>query len=312
MTSARSEFVGESLFEIIEHIRARLCAGERVVTIRVLDPDLGRGLFPGERVEHVGRWYVHRPFRVWVDLAERIGMRLLTPHSAGGGLIELRFEVLQPSRGWQTGSFEHRERYGVESGFGRISKLEDPGLILDVDDALRQISLEPDARILDLGVNTGDELTLLTTLRPELRGRASFVGIDHSPSAIAEARRRFPAENYRFIEADINHLDRLDIGTFDLIVSIATLQSPGVDDRELLRHLVQRRLTAKGALLLGIPNCCYVDGEQVHGARMKNFSEPELSLVIKDIAFFKRYLQQHKRQVRVTGRNYLIVTAVPC
>ena len=44
---------------------------------------------------------------------------------------------------------------------------------------------------------------------------------------------------------------------------------------------------------------------------MKNFSQPELSLVIKEIAFYRRYLQQHRFQVFVTGKSYLLVTAVP-
>lgn len=44
---------------------------------------------------------------------------------------------------------------------------------------------------------------------------------------------------------------------------------------------------------------------------MKNFREPELGLVVKDLAFDRKYLQQHARQVFVTGQHYLLVTAVP-
>ena len=55
-----------------------------------------------------------------------------------------------------------------------------------------------------------------------------------------------------------------------------------------------------------------IGGELSHGARMKNFRQPELGLVIKDIAFYRKYLQQHARQVFVTGNHYLLITAVPC
>ena len=30
---------------------------------------------------------------------------------------------------------------------------------------------------------------------------------------------------------------------------------------------------------------------------MKNFREPELGLLVKDVAFYRKYLQQHDRQV---------------
>ncbi len=313
----------ESLLELVFAIQARLAAGESTIRLRVVDPDLGRGRHPGERIEHEGREHVHRPFRVWVELAERLGLRLLTPRPAGAGWIELCFERLDPSASWHldpqvddasegTNEPARRvEKYGQASGYARISKLEDPNFILDFADALDRIPLPEAPRILDLGVNTGDELALLGALRPALRERACFVGVDHSPSALAVARARFPGPNHRFIEADLDTLPSLDLGAFDLIVSIATLQSPGIDDRALLRHLVKARLHASGSLILGIPNCRYVDGELLHGARMRNYSQADLSLVIKDAAFFKRYLQQHKRRVFVTGKDYLLVTAIP-
>lgn len=305
--------IEESLLEIVFAIEARLAAGESTIELRVLDPDLGRGRYPGERIEHAGRVCVHRPFRVWVDLAERMSLRLLTPRAVGDGWIALRFEALDRSASWhlaESTATDTTEKYGSTSGYARISKLEDPNLILDVADALDRIALPPAPRILAIGVNSGEELALLGGLRPGLGERASFVGIDHSRSALELARQRFPAANYCFIEADVNALAELDIGAFDLIVAMATLQSPAIDDRALLRHLVQARLTPSGALMLGIPNCRYVDGEVLHGARMRNYSQPDLSLVIKDVAFYKRYLQQHHRRVFVTGKGYVLVTAI--
>ena len=35
-----------------------------------------------------------------------------------------------------------------------------------------------------------------------------------------------------------------------------------------------------------------------------------VSLLVKDVAFYRKYLQQHDRQVFVTGQHYLLVTAV--
>lgn len=161
--------------------------------------------------------------------------------------------------------------------------------------------LGPVERVLDLGCHTSDELLLIERYVPG----AAITAVDRDASALAVARSRFPAID--FIEADVMNRE---VGQFDLVVAIGLLQRGEIDDRELLRRIMQRHLTPTGAVILGIPNCRYVDGEIEYGARMRNFSQPELGLVIKDIAFYRRYLQQHDRQVFVTGKHYLFVTAV--
>ena len=103
-------------------------------------------------------------------------------------------------------------------------------------------------------------------------------------------------------------LPTLALGRFDLVLAIGVLQSPGVDDRALVRHVVQDRLTATGAVILGVPNCRYRDGVLVPGARIRNLRQPELGLVVKDLAFYRKYLQQHDREVWITGHHYLFVT----
>jgi hypothetical protein len=73
---------------------------------------------------------------------------------------------------------------------------------------------------------------------------------------------------------------------------------------------VQHQLGPTGALILALPNCRYRDGELVYGARMKNFSQPELSLLVSEVAFYRRYLNQHRRKVFVTGSHELLITAI--
>lgn len=298
-------FRDEPLLDIIAVIERELAAGARSLMILAPDPDLGRGRYAGELIEHRGRRHVHRPLRVWVDLADRLGLRLLTPRAVAGddGLIELGFERLEP-RGRGPGNGDVRERYGPGSDYARISKLEDPGFAIDLAEALDRAALGPRPRVLDLGVNTGDELVAICRACP----MAQLVGIDHSAEAIAVARGRFAG--FEFIAADLAALPSLGLGAFDLVISLNTLQSPGVDDREVLRRIVQHHLAPDGAVILGLPNSRYVDGELSYGARMKNFRQPELGLLIKDVAFYRKYLQQHGRQVFVTGKHYLLVTGV--
>ncbi|MCA9704962.1 MAG: class I SAM-dependent methyltransferase, partial [Myxococcales bacterium] len=202
------------------------------------------------------------------------------------------------------------EKYGLHSSYQRIAKPEDPGFVLDLHDALERTSLPAAPRVLDLGVNTGDVLALLPALHPALAA-ATFVGVDHCASALARARARFDAPRHRFIEADLAELPRLGLPPFDLVLCIGTLQSPGVDDRAVLRSVVQHALRPEGAVILGVPNCSYLDGEVLHGAKLKNFTQPELSLLVKSVAFYRRYLQQHRKKVFVTGKHYVLVTAVP-
>lgn len=278
----------------------------------MLDPDLGAGRYAGEPVELDGVTYVHRPYRVWVDLAERLGLRLRTPRALAPPLVRLELERLaEPPRAFGERDDDVTERYGATSEFARIHKLEDPGFVLDLAEAIERVGLPPDARILDLGVNTGDELALILARFPAL-ARAHFVGIDHSASAIAVARQRFVGHDVTLHVADITQLAPLALGRFDLILSIGTLQSAGIDDRALLRTLVQSHLAPQGALILGFPNCRYRDGEVEFGTRMKNFRQPELGLLVKDVAFYRKYLQQHRRQVFVTGKHYVLVTAIAC
>jgi SAM-dependent methyltransferase len=280
-------FRGEMLIEIVRWI-------ERAddIAFAVLDPDRAPGHYAGEVVDG----FVHRPWRVWIDLAERMGLRMRTPRAGEPPLVELRFDRLGPR--WEPAG-EGRERYGIGSGFERIHKLEDPGFVIDLEEALGRVALQPGARVLDLGCNTGDVLACMPA-------GVSLVGVDHSESALAVARERLP--HAELVHADVAQLPAL--GRFDLVVAIGLLQSGALDDRALVRHVVQELLAARGAVIFGWPNCRYVDGEVEFGARVKNFREPELGLVIKDIAFYRKYLGQHRRQVFVTGKNYLLVTGV--
>lgn len=311
MTDPARAFTDEPLLEIVGFITAALERGASSVGVRVLDPDHGRGRYAGERVEIDGRAHRHRPLRVWVELADRLHLRLSTPRATGGVYIELRFEPLDERARWDAererdGDFT--EKYGSDSGYARISKLDDPSLLLDMADALERVRLPDAPRILDLGVNRGDELALLLALRPEWATQARFVGVDHSSSALAVARARFSGENFQFIDADLNEIAAVELGRFDLVLSLGTLHSPGVDDRSVLRAIVRSWLGPNGGVILGVPNCRFLDGEQLFGARTKNFRQPELGLLIKTVAHWKKYLQQHRRKVYVTGKHHVLVT----
>ncbi|MCA9698120.1 MAG: tetratricopeptide repeat protein, partial [Myxococcales bacterium] len=189
-----------------------------------------------------------------------------------------------------------------------------PHLALLAKLANRRGDYEEAATLASRGLAVLDEPDFFTVRLRHILGEARIgqgrvaEGVASHRAALALARERFPADNFRFLEADINALDRLELGTFDLVLSIGTLHSPGIDDRAVLRQLFKHHLEPRAGLIFGFPNCTYRDGELRYGAKMKNFRQPELSLLIKQVGFYKKYLQQHRRKVFVTGKHYLLVT----
>ncbi|HET9452544.1 MAG TPA: SAM-dependent methyltransferase, partial [Aggregicoccus sp.] len=173
-------FHAEPLVLIVRHLREALAQGASQVQLEVTDPDLGRGLYPGERTGP-GAALVHRPLRAWCDLAEGLGCRLLTPRPVEGGThVRLTLEPLGPEAGFHAGRKQaphdapretlhdapRHERYVAGSDFARTRKLEDPGFLLPWLEALGRLPLPPGARVLDLGVNRGDELAAFGWLTP--------------------------------------------------------------------------------------------------------------------------------------------------
>ena len=133
------------------------------------------------------------------------------------------------------------------------------------------------------------------------------VGVDYSESIIKYAQKRFPFA--QMLLADINTLEKKKLGRFGLIISIGTLQSSNINFNERFMSIYQNLLEKDGAIILGFPNCRWIDGEMVYGAVAPNYNFAEMSLVLKDIHFCKKYLQQKGYRVVITGKDYLFLSA---
>ena len=280
------------------HLR-RLSPGD-VLYFEALDPDLHPTHFPGESVLVNHQLCRHRDYVTWLDLAESLRCAMRTPVVLGDGFVRLGFRKLNLQDSWHRSAMAsgHPEKYGSQSVFARIDKFEQPSFLAAFTQAIRFVDLPKAPRVLSLGVNQGRELAMV----PGCLG----VGVDHSVTALASARERYP--QFEFIEGDLNRLASLHLGRFDLVISINTLQSPGVDGRRLFRQIVTEHLTPSGGVLIGIPNGRSIDHTMIYGAKVKNHSHPELSVMLKDTAFYRRYLHQHQFQVTVTGKHTVLVT----
>jgi SAM-dependent methyltransferase len=298
-------FRHEPLIEVIRFLEVALTS-QPTITFRVVNPRLANGLYSGEFLEVAGQRYCYRPLRVYLELAERLGCHCYIL-SVDDVYLVLHFEKRDERNAWHLhgkgnyGEGNYGEgKYSATSDYQRVQKLEEASFLFDYLEALERTKVRSGLRVLDLGVNTGEELLAFDLLGVS---EVKVMGIDQEDSALALARQRFP--HYTFIQADLNDLGTLELGRFDLILSISTLQSPGVADRELLRQLVQGYLNPGASLILAFSNSRYADGELLFGSRLKNFRQAELSLLVKDLAFYKKYLQQHGFQVFITGKYYL-------
>ncbi len=301
----------ESMLEISSFLKGSLDEGKDTVEFSVLNPDRLKNAYAGKRVEVRGCDFIYRGYKAWSDLAELLYCRMLTPIVKDEDLVRLRFEKLDVKDSFHL-SKEHlkEEKYGVDSPFFEINKNEEPAFLLPFYHALNNVKIQKRKHVLDLGVNSGDEFDLIKGILSEDEfQKIELLGIDHSASAVAFAQERFPEKNVTFIEHDINRLDELSLQKSDLIISIGTFQSPGIDFKPFFMSLVQNYLTEDGAFILGFPNCRWMGGEMIYGAKVPNYSYSEMGMLYSDVIYCKKYLQQKKFRVTLTGKDYVFLTA---
>lgn len=280
---------------------ANLATGD-TLSFTALDPDLHPGAFAGEIVEHVNEPYRHRDHSTWMELAEALGCSYQTPRMLEGGKVQLRFRKL-PHTSWHDSCRPSgdSEKYGVDTEYTRIDRFEQPAFLSSWRRALRFLQLAPSARVLSLGCNRGRELA-------HVPHTATAVGIDHSASCIDAAQEAFP--DHTFLCRDIGELAHLSLGSpFDLVIAINTLHATGIDTAGVLRHLVAERLTPDGRLLIGLPNSRHRFTTLTYGTQAKNRRGPELTPLMKDAMFIRRYLNQHRFDVRIMGKHNVLVAA---
>ncbi|MDO9265679.1 MAG: class I SAM-dependent methyltransferase [Sulfurimonas sp.] len=250
-------------------------------------------------------------YKAFADLAQLYFMKLLTPIKKDETTTILRFQKLRLESSFHKDDDKSSEKYGAGSDFFAIEKTKQFSFLYHYQKALEFVDVKGKKRVLNLGVNRGDEFRVIEKmLTHEEFSAKEFVGIDYSASAIEYAKREFSQyKNIEFICHDINRLEELNLERFDLIISIGTLQSSNIEFNATFMSIYQNQLASGGAMILGFPNCRWIEREMVYGAKAPNYSFSELSLVLKDIHFCKKYLQQKKYRVVVTGKDYLFLSA---
>ena len=296
-------FKNEPLSEIIDYLTLhQRCTN---IEFALLNPDLAKQNYCGDTIKVAHSEYRYHSYKSLLDIAQFFHRRFATP-IVQQHLIIVRLTKLNSQRSFHNTDLL-TDKYGKDSEFAKIDKNSYAGFYLYYLQALKAVKIAQRKDILNLGINSGGELYAIKKLLQDAFKDIAVTGIDISASALELAKQRY-ATLQTFCE-DINNLNELPLARFDLIISIGTLQSPSIDFDAVLRYLVKELLVPKGAIILGFPNCRWIDGEMVYGAKAPHYNYSELSLVFKDIAFAKRYLQQQGFRVTITGKDYLFITA---
>ena len=296
------------IMKILSHTIEKQADGS-TIEFQVVNPDINTSLYSGNVLFINNQEYIYRGYKNWIDLAHLLSCKMLTPKELSDTLVLIRFKKLQHSESFHIKQSLEEEKYGVDSIFSQIHKNEESSFLFHFTQSLKNVKVDKRLRILNLGINSGDEFEVIQNYSQNFEN-LELIGIDYCPSAIKEAQKRFRSfSNITLYQHDINHLNELDLGEFDLIISIGTLQSSNLDFNPLLMSIVQNQLKKDGSMILGFPNCRWIDGEMIYGAKVKNYPFSEMGLLYKDVIFSKKYLQQKKYRVTITGKDYIFLTA---
>ncbi|MBT8349144.1 MAG: class I SAM-dependent methyltransferase [Sulfurovum sp.] len=302
----------QSMQELIRWFTTQTCELEagKSIGFKALDPDLCDD-YAGEILEIEGVHYIYRGYKSWTDLAELLMCKMMTPEKSTYPLVKFAFKKLEKQNSFHIEQQSAKEeKYGVDSHFSQIHKMEEPAFLYYYTQALQNVKIAHRESVLNLGINTGDEFSVIKkSLDSNTYENMKLVGIDHSQTAIAYAKSCFPEQNVTFHAHDINDLESLNLGKFDLLVSIGTLQSPTINFKPFFMSLVQNYLEKDASIILGFPNSRWIGGEMIYGAKAPNYVMSEMSLLFNDVIFCKKYLQQHKYRVTLTGKQYIFLTA---
>ncbi len=307
ISKQKSSFkIYSSLKEKIEKLKEEKIA-KQIFSFKTISPELFDNKYDGEETILANEKFYYRSHEFFFELANVFQLKLLNP-----SIIDNKFIIvnLLYNRNYQENdnAWNKTDRYGYDDLFFKINKLENPSFLADYLKALSYKPLAKNASILNLGIGKGDEFAIFENLyHKNILATLKFTGIDLSESIINYLKERFPANNYQFFSQDALEFTLQNKEKYDLIISINLFQSPAIDSKTLFRNLIQNSLKEDGVIIIGLPNSRYYNNFLRYGARVKNYQDAELSLLLKDISFFKKYLQQHKFRVRVFGKYYLLL-----
>lgn len=124
----------------------------------------------------------------------------------------------------------------------------------------------PAGRVLDCACGVGYGSAILRE-----RGAGEVIAIDNCPQTLAEARRRYGRPGIEFVQADAFALQPAELGAFDLIVCLETLEH--VAEPQRLLDVFGHLLASTGRLLVSVPNDLHLGGDNPYHLWRGTFAE---------------------------------------
>ncbi len=306
----RLDFTNTSMSFIIETLQ-ELLETQDIISFTTINPDIASAQNNTQTIIYNNRHYIYRSYKAWTSLAEILFCTMKTPKILDNNCVEIILVKLDTQNSFHTKTVEkEKEKYGVDSSFFEIDKMQEPSFIHYYKEALKNVKVEDRKNILNLGINGGDEFQVIKDILDIKKyDTLNLLGIDYSQTAIEHAQSRFSENNVSLLAHDINDIDSLNLEPHDLIITIGTLQSASHNFKTYFMHLIQNYLKKDGAIILGFPNCRWIENEMIYGAKAPNYPYSEQSILYNDVMFCKKYLQQKKFRVTLTGKEYLFLTA---
>lgn len=241
------------------------------------------------------------------QFADELEAEIVLPKLEVENVWQIKLTVLEKEK---QNHEDIEERYGLNSEYAFIDKSLEPSFVIPLIYALQYIGLKRDDHVLELGCHQGQMLKFIRqSVSEDVYPSLKYTGIDYSKSVIEEAEKKYNSKHFRFICDDLNAMNSQMVAKCQALISIGTLQCTSLDGPAVFRKFFQECLQKQGKILLAFPNSRYVEGKLVYGAKSKNYTRPDLSLLIKDIMYYKKYLQQHRYRVWISGKNYLFLAA---
>ena len=299
----------QPLTRIVDELRAFFIGPSERVLLRFPNPKSPAPLFEGELYRLQGEAVRFRSLQSMIDLAQLLKVSFTLDRIDGAwceASLRVRSKVVKSWHESSAASGE-TEKYGAETTYAKLNKLEDPNHFRDLERVYQRLVNREPEHVLSLGCNQGDELwAFWRQLELKHQTEVRLIGVDHSRTAIEVARSRYPLFDFRV--EDISRLNLSDFAPVDLLIALNVLHSPSLRGHELFKSWVKGLLSPSSSVLVGLPNCRYHGYEARYGAVSKHGgSINDMSQLLSEVQFYTRYLRQQGFTVWVTGERTVYV-----
>ena len=124
-------FTKEAMLQVITTLNDNLDAldAKEIIEFEVLNPDFCTSTYAGNIVLLDDKEYVYRGYKAWIDLAQILHCKMLTPFIESSNTVTIRYEKLNSDDSFHKSIVDKEEKYGTESIFSQIYKNEEPAFI---------------------------------------------------------------------------------------------------------------------------------------------------------------------------------------